>query len=103
KRHSSAYLLSGVLRCGRCGSTMSGQTWKPDRTHPSPRCCYTCYLRRTAKACDMPSLGQDRIEAELLSILREIAMPGGLAEAVDAALATSMDTAEPKSRQASLR
>jgi len=51
----------------------------------------------------MPSLPQDRIEAELLAILREVALPGGLAEAVDAALATSMDNTEPKSRQASLR
>ena len=81
---------------------MSRQTWKPDRTHASVRCCYTCYLRRTAKACSRPSLAQDRIEAELLAILREVAMPGGLAEAVDAALATSI-VAEPKSRQASLR
>ncbi|MGH9198729.1 MAG: recombinase family protein, partial [Acidimicrobiia bacterium] len=88
RRRASPYLLSGVLRCARCGSTMSGQTWKPDRTHPSPRCCYTCYLRRTAKACSMPSLAQEGIEDELLAILREVAMPGGLAEAVDAALAT---------------
>ncbi len=50
----------------------------------------------------MPSLAQDRIEAELLAILREV-VPGGVAEAVDAALATSMDMAQPKSRQASLR
>jgi hypothetical protein len=50
----------------------------------------------------MPSLAQDQIEAELLAILRQVPMPDGLAEAVDAALATSI-VAEPKSRQASLR
>jgi len=60
KRRRSSYLLSGVLRCSKCGSSMSGQTWKPDRSHPQPRYCYTCYLRRTGGSpdCDQPYVTQ---------------------------------------------
>ena len=102
-KRPSRYLLSGVLRCGRCGSTMSGQTWKSDRTHPATRNRYTCYLRRTAKACDMPYVEQDQLEAQLIDILRIVAMPGGLAEAVDAAVAASLALDATKPRHMSLK
>jgi ribosomal protein L37AE/L43A len=56
----SRYLLSGVLRCKSCGSTMSGETWKPDRAHtPEHRYLYTCYLRRVAGRCTAPYVSQE--------------------------------------------
>lgn len=102
RRRTSSYLVTGVLRCGRCGSTMSGQTWKSDKTHSKPRRSYTCYLRRTAGACDMPSVPQDLVEADLLDVLRTVAMPEGLAAAVDAAVAASVAGDDPKSRKKSM-
>jgi hypothetical protein len=38
----SSYLLSGLLRCAECESTMSGFTRPADRTHPEPRRPHCC-------------------------------------------------------------
>jgi site-specific DNA recombinase len=73
-RQSSPYLLSGVLRCKRCGSTMSGERRPADRSH-APRYMYTCYRRRVARECDLPYLRKDRLEQDLIDVLRAIALP----------------------------
>jgi site-specific DNA recombinase len=100
----SRYLLSGVLRCLQCGSTMSGETWKPDRSHPEPRYRYTCYLRRVAKGkCSAPYPAQDALESDLRGILEAVALPTGFAEAVDAALAAYAGTEGHTSRKETLR
>jgi Recombinase zinc beta ribbon domain len=83
-RWSTPYLLSSVLRCCRCGSTMSGETRRPDRTHPQPRQHYTCYRRRTAKACDAPFVAQETLETQLLEILRTVSAPAGFFESIEA-------------------
>ena len=83
---------------------MSGQTWKPDRSHPQPRYCYTCYLRRTGGSpdCDQPYVPQERLEADLLTILRVVALPEGLAEEVDKAIAVTLTEDPAQSRQSTL-
>ncbi|HAF10228.1 MAG TPA: hypothetical protein DCK98_09130 [Chloroflexi bacterium] len=83
-RWSTPYLLSSVLRCSRCGSTMSGETRRPDRTHPQPRQHYTCYRRRTAQACDAPFVAQTILETQLLQILRTVSAPAGFFESIEA-------------------
>ena len=99
RRWASPYLLSSVLRCQRCGSTMSGETWQPDSAHREPRRRYTCYRRRTARACDAPYIRQDDLEAQLLDVMREICLPDGFAEAVDSAVGAYLAT-PAKSRRA---
>lgn len=81
-----------------------GQHWKPDRSHPEPRYCYTCYLRRTGGSpdCDQPYISQERLETDLLSVLRVIALPEELAEEVDKALAASLTEDPAESRQSTL-
>src|SRR5439155_5891004 len=93
---SSPYLLSGILRCERCRSTMSGQTFRADSTHTmqrdgrsggthrETRFRYTCYLRRVGGPCDAPSAAQEQIEADLVAILRAVRLPAGSAEWVEA-------------------
>ena len=71
-------------------ATMSGETWKPDRTHHEPRYRYTCYLRRVSGKCDAPYVSQDALELDIRRILEAVALPTGFAEAVDAALAAYM-------------
>ena len=90
----SRYLLSGLLRCARCDSTMSGHTRTPDRTHPQRRHSYTCYRRRIAGGCDAPAVLQDVVEAELVAVLRTMALPPGFARAVDRAVAARLRTPE---------
>jgi site-specific DNA recombinase len=86
----SRYLLSGVLRCWRCGSTMSGWSRKPDRRHETDRFFYMCYQRRVAARCDAPSIAQSLLEDEMREVFETLALPKGFAEAVDAAVAEHM-------------
>lgn len=92
----SRYLLSGVLHCAACGSSMSGETWKPDRTHPIERARYTCYRRRTAGLCSAPYIDQDELEGAIIDVLEAVSLPAGIAEAVDAAAAGLRRHAQPK-------
>ncbi len=87
----SPYLLSGLLRCATCDSTMSGQTHGADRSHDTRR-TYTCYRRRVAGGCDAPMVSQDVVEADLLAVLRTMALPPGFARAVDKAVAARLRT-----------
>ncbi len=103
RRGPSPYLLSGVLRCRRCGSTMSGERRLPDRTHHEPRFTYSCYLRRVAGECDAPYARQDRLETELLEVLRAVALPAGLADAVDADVAAGLSATHGESLTATFR
>ena len=82
---------------------MSGETWKPDRTHHEPRYRYTCYLRRVSGKCDAPYVSQDALELDIRRILEAVALPTGFAEAVDAALAAYMGKEGRKSRKETLR
>jgi recombinase-like zinc beta ribbon protein len=87
----SPYLLSGLMRCAECGSTMSGHTHGADRSHDTRR-TYTCYRRRVAGGCDAPAVPQEIVEADLLAVLRTIALPPGFERAVDKAVAARMKT-----------
>ena len=102
RRWRSPYMLSGVLRCARCGGTMSGRTQRADSRHSRDRHSYVCYRRRVARACDTPYLAQDRLEPELLAILDEVALPAGFAEAVDAAVAAYLGANGREARGESL-
>lgn len=51
----------------------------------------------------MPSLWQHQIESQLLDVLRSVALPETLAKAVDEAVAASLKSDSPKSRQASVK
>jgi hypothetical protein len=103
-RRSSSYLLSGVLKCPRCEASMTGEQRPADSSH-EVRNHYLCSRRRIeGKAvCDQPYLTQERLEADLLEVLKAIALPEGVAEAVDAAVAEMQSGQGRKSRQVSLK
>jgi hypothetical protein len=81
---------------------MSGQTRKPDRSHPDERASYVCYARRVAAACDAPPVMQDELERDIHDILEMVALPDGFAEAVDAALAAHEGGRTRRKERASL-
>jgi hypothetical protein len=64
-----------------------------------------CSRRRTEgkESCDEPYLPQERLEDELLEVLKAMALPKGVAEAVDAAVAEMQGNHGRKSRQVSLK
>jgi hypothetical protein len=103
-RRTSSYLLSGVLMCPRCEATMTGEQRPADRSH-EVRNHYLCSRRRIeGKAvCDQPYLTQERLETDLLEVLKAIALPEGVAAAVDAAVAEMHSGQGRKSRQVSLK
>ena len=103
RRRSSVYLLTGVLRCARCGSSVSGERRAADARHSRARVAYVCYQRRVAKECDLPYLKQDKLEREMLSVLQALTLPDGLAEAVDAAIAAYLTDEQRSSRVVSLK
>jgi hypothetical protein len=100
-------------RCGSCGSTMSGWTKAPDRSHAHERAYYFCYDRRTAGSCSAPAVPQTRLEDDVATVLGAVAPPAGFAEAVDTAIAAYegargrhdrvMSTANLDARKARLR
>jgi len=102
ERRPSRYSLSGLLRCGACGSTMSGWTRGRDRSHPRERAYYLCYDRRVAGSCHAPSVEQDRLEGDVEEILAAVALPAGFAETVDAALAAYEGARGQTERSASI-
>ena len=88
----SRFLLSGVLRCATCGSTMSGRSRPIDRTHREARNLYTCYRRRVGAGCDAPEVPQEAVESDLVAVLQTMALPPGFARAVDKAVAARLRT-----------
>ena len=89
---NSPYPFSGLLLCGMCGSTTSGHTRTPDRSHPEVRLEYLCYLHRVADGCPARAVLQEVIEADLGAVLRAIALPPVFALTVDKAVAARMRT-----------
>ena len=90
-RKNRNYLLSGILHCARCGTSCSGFLHREsgrksaNRTWPY----YVCATHRNLgrEGCAQPYFRQPEIEAATLKFLQALMIPG-LAEAVDAAVAT---------------
>ena len=53
---------------------------------------YICYRRRAAGGCEAPTVPQEVVEADLLAVLRTMAMPPGFARAMDKAVAVRIRT-----------
>jgi site-specific DNA recombinase len=62
------YPFSSVLRCARCGHSMSGG--KRNRADGSVHRFYKCAGRFEYKICDMPVLAEDTIEQEFIKSLK---------------------------------
>lgn len=64
---TSDFIFAGIVRCGRCGYSMSGtsRTYKTKRTK-----YYACVNRQKNFKCDMPYLQEEWIEKSILAHLR---------------------------------
>ena len=62
------YLLSGLIRCGECGSAMSGITTRSrGREYP----CYVCLGKRTEKKCSLRNAKADILDQYVISAVRD--------------------------------
>lgn len=86
---ASPFLLSGLLRCAKCGSTMSGHTAHGRKGQK--RRTYRCYALRLG-TCSAAPVAKDDVEAELVAVLGAMALPPGFARAVDSAVAARTRT-----------
>jgi len=81
----NAYLLSGLLKCGHCGSNMSG-----DGSHNGNRAVryYRCADQARGKRPDCPCgrIQQDRVEAYVLAYVRDRLFSPGAAEMIRQAI-----------------
>lgn len=82
-----SYPLSALLRCGRCGATVSGVHRKFNSKLNGRReySYYECYGHRQRFGCDQPQFRQAETEAAVVRLLEAMVVPG-LAEAVEAAV-----------------
>jgi site-specific DNA recombinase len=101
-RKNRNYLLSGILHCARCGTSCSGFLHREsgrksaNRTWPY----YICATHRNLgrEGCAQPYFRQPEIEAATLKFLQALMIPG-LAEAVDAAIASYAGQERKSNRQ----
>jgi hypothetical protein len=98
-RAGSAYLLSGLAICARCGAALVGDS-VPARVstdgYPRQRWrFYLCGARKARHACDLPRLDADALEAAVAhAVLDEILTAANLAAQV-AALSAQLDSERP--------
>ena len=94
------YPLSPLLRYGRCGGSVRGDT--RGKTH----CYYACSLHRSVGLCDQPMARADALEAQIRSALSELCWPVGAADYFAQAMRsrlTKRDKAQdPKLREKAL-
>ena len=68
RRSASSYLLSGLVKCQRCGKALSGQESKSGQF-----AYYVCQslMKRGSGACDAPRLNSKRFEGLIVDQIRE--------------------------------
>lgn len=69
---TGTYSLTGILRCGKCGYSMSGDTrYKKNKLESEPRRYYTCVERIHSGLCDMPRQKESHLENAVLTHLEQ--------------------------------
>jgi site-specific DNA recombinase len=86
RSNSSDYLLSGKLRCGRCGASMVGSAAHGRGGRYRYYTCYTRHRYGKARGCDAERIPADALEEQLLAlIVRKLGDTGFLERAVERA------------------
>lgn len=68
------YWFTGILKCGRCGSKMSGRYHQNKRKDGSYNkiLSYICANRQTGKGCTMPMFRQELVEKLIMELIDNI-------------------------------
>ena len=65
RRQGSRYLLSGLVRCARCGSPLLGDSVPARRDHREWR-MYICSQVKRREGCDLPRIGANALETAII-------------------------------------
>lgn len=77
RRSGGGFMLSGLLRCGRCGAPMNGSAVvrrARDGKAVKPWPYYICTARKNRRECAMPQLGAAALEAAVVDWLANEAL-----------------------------
>lgn len=77
--NQSPRLLSGLIRCGRCGSRLFGVSANARGQHFA---YYACQKRSDTKDCDLPYIRADVIEGQILSDIQKVFRDEALLEEI---------------------
>jgi DNA invertase Pin-like site-specific DNA recombinase len=71
RRKTSPYLLSGLARCGQCGSPLNGNTMRARGKYVNRY--YTCQAKKLTNGltCQAPNIPQEELETGILNEIRE--------------------------------
>lgn len=94
RRAGGSFLLSGILRCGRCGAPMNGSAVVRRGVKPWPY--YICTARKNRRECDMPQLGAAALERAVIEWLASEALADDAMEALAKVQAERMDMERPQ-------
>lgn len=70
RKSTEIYLLSGILRCGICGSAMTSDTRKMKGRNKT-YFYYRCYHNNGKNRCDLPSWSRDDLETLVIELLEK--------------------------------
>ena len=95
------YLLSGLIRCGNCGGTLSGVTTSC-KGHQYKK--YLCVNKRKHKECKARDVKADKLEAYVLDLLRSrVLVPEFINALADKIVAAAKQTTERDSIRAEIQ
>lgn len=66
------YLLSGKIKCGKCGGSMCGNYASVNKKTNEIRCYYSCNAKKENKGCDAKSIQRDLVESLVLKHTMQI-------------------------------
>ncbi|HEX6034830.1 MAG TPA: recombinase family protein [Anaerolineales bacterium] len=92
KRVNSVYLLSGLIKCAKCGAPMNGNTVSRDSIHGRDE-AYRCSRSKRRAGCDAGRISRRRIEDLVLSTLSDyILIPDNLVAVQELAVHNQEET-----------
>jgi DNA invertase Pin-like site-specific DNA recombinase len=101
RRASSVYLLSGLIKCARCGSPMNGNTVSRHTTHGRDE-AYRCSRAKRRLDCDAGRIVRWRIEGEVIKVLAEyILIPEAIAAHQEIAIANQTEGEQKRTERKS--
>lgn len=75
RRANSPYILSGMVYCTRCGSSMNGHTVKP-KNYDEPFEYYACSRQKRHAGCDALKIPKRPLENAVLQVIQEQIITG---------------------------
>lgn len=76
------YMLSGKVKCGKCGSAMCGNASHIDRAKTKIQCYYTCQGKKEHRGCNAKSIRGDLVESIVLENTMQIILQDDFIEKI---------------------